>query len=353
MPRVSAGRLTSFVARVLDVVGTPRDVAQRVAEHTVDANLTGHDSHGVLRLEGYLDHVEIGYVDPAAQPTIIRETSTTALIDGEFAWGPVVADFAMETAIEKATEHSLSAVSIYRAYHIGRLGPYLLQATRRGYIGIAFCNVHGSARAAPWGGTQRRLPTNPIAFAIPTSGKPILTDFATTAVAEGKVRAAKITGQQVPAGWVLDGEGRPSCDPNDLYGEGSLANLGGDQGHKGYSLAVAMDLLGGVLSGIGTGLMSSERYGNGVLFQVLDPAAFTDPAEYKQRIDKYAAYLRSARRREGVDEIFLPGEIEDRRSAERRRSGLEVPDPVWERLSVLSERYGVALPPINGGAMLS
>jgi uncharacterized oxidoreductase len=342
MPTVAAEKLTVFVARVLETLGTPAAAARYVAEHLVDADLTGHESHGVLRLKQYCWHVRDGYVQPAAEPSVVKESGVTALVNGASAWGPVVARFAIELAIDKARAHSVGIVSIFNCYHLGRLGVFPEHAARQGLIAMAFCNVHGSARMAPWGATERRVPTNPIAVAIPTGADPIVVDMATSAVAEGKVRLAKVKGERVPKGWVLDGQGDWSDDPNDLYGEGSLAPLGAEQGHKGYSLAVAMDLLGGILSGAGSGLMT-KRYGNGVLLQVIDPAAFTDPAAYQQRIDDYTVYLKSARRRAGVEEVLLPGEIERQRRAQRRCSGLVLSAGVWQMLQELADTYSVDL----------
>jgi uncharacterized oxidoreductase len=342
MPTVAPEKLTGFVARVLETLGTPAGTAHYVAEHLVDADLTGHESHGVLRLKQYCWHVRDGYVQPAAKPSVVRESSVTALVDGGSAWGPVVARFAVELAIDKARTHSTGSVSIFNCYHLGRVGVFPEHAARQGLIAMAFCNVHGSARMAPWGATERRVPTNPIAVAIPTGADPIVIDMATSAVAEGKVRLAKVKGERVPIGWVLDGQGDWSDDPNELYGEGSLAPLGGEQGHKGYSLAVAMDLLGGILSGAGSGLMT-KRYGNGVLLQVIDPAAFTDPLAYRKRIDDYTAYLRSAHRRTGVEAVLLPGEIERQRRAQRLRSGLALSAGVWQMLQELADTYNVDL----------
>ncbi len=346
MTRIAVDNLTTFTAHVLESLGTTQADALCVAEHLVGANLTGHDSHGVLRLESYCRDAEAGHVNATAQPRIERETPTTAVINGCSAWGPIVARYAMEVAIEKARKSALSAVAVHDCYHVGRVGVYPLQAAQVGYIGLAFCNVHGSARAAPWGATGRRMATNPIAVAVPRGDTPILTDFATTAVAEGKVRAAQIDGRQVPEGWVLDAKGDWSRDPNDLYGEGSLAPLGGDQGHKGYSLSVAIDLLSGVLSGDGSALMETRtpKYGNGLLFQVIDPAAFTEPEEYQSRIDDYERYVKTARRLDDSKEILLPGEIETRREQERRSSGISIPDNVWRHLMELAEKYNVVAP---------
>ncbi len=340
MPLVPAAQLTAIASSLLRAIGTPETAADRVAQHLVDANLSGHDSHGILRIEQYFEHALDGLVQPAAAPEVLKEGPTTALVDGHFTWGPVVGDFATEVALAKAKEHGIGMVSVRRCYHLGRVGVYPEKAALDGFLGVAFCNVHGSARVAPWGGTERRLPTNPIAFAVPTRDQPIVVDFATSAVAEGKVRLANKKGEPVPEGWVYDAEGRWTNDPATLYTDGSLAPLGGDQGHKGYALSVAMDLFGGLLSGAGSALLT-KTYGNGLLLQVIDPTLFTERGEYYDKIDDYAAYLKSASRRPGVDQVLLPGDIERRRTQERTQSGLDVPNEVWKMLVRLGDEFNV------------
>lgn len=342
MPRVSPDTLEEFVTRAIESTGTRPEAARMVARHLVESNLSGHDSHGVMRLKQYLDHVASGDVQPAAEPTIVHETSTTAVVDGGQTWGQVAASFAMDVAIRKARDHAIAAVSLRRAYHAGRIGVYPRQAALEGLVGLAFCNVRGVARVAPWGSTERRLTTNPIAIAVPTESEPIVIDFATSAVAEGKVRLAKTDGRKVPIGWCLDAEGNFTTDPNSVYEDGALAPLGGDQGHKGYSLSVAMDLLGGILSGAGCGLMT-RGYGNGLLLQAIDPAAFCGPADFRGQIAEYTEYLKSARRKKDCDEILMPGEPETRQTAERRRHGLQIEAGVWSQLEDVGRQFGISL----------
>ena len=342
MPRVSPDTLQHFATRAFEAVGTSPDAARLVARHLVEANLSGHDSHGVMRVKQYLDHVASGHVQPAAVPTVERETSTTAVVDGQRGWGPVAARFAMDLAIDKATKHAIAAVCLRRSYHVGRVGVYPREAALKGLIGMAFCNVQGVARVAPWGSGDRRLTTNPIAIAVPADGEPILVDFATSTVAEGKVRLAKTNGKKVPLGWVVDGDGNFCTDPNAVYEKGALAPLGGDQGHKGYCLSVAMDLLGGILSGAGCALMTGN-YGNGLLLQAIDPAAFGDPADFLRRVAEYTKYLKSARPRADRDEILLPGEVEARQMAKRRREGLEIDAGVWAQLEEVGKALNIPL----------
>lgn len=340
MPRVSAGKLLDLASKVLEAVGTPPEPARLVAKQLVEANLTGHDSHGVVRLPQYCKDRKDGQIKPDAQPTIERENATTAVVDGQRGWGPVAAWFATDLAIRKAEQAGISAVCVRNTYHVGRVGVYPEAAAVKGYVGIAFCNVHGGGRVAPWGGKEGLLGTNPIAIAVPTENSPIVVDFASSAVAEGKVRLAMFEGRKVPLGWVLDEEGEFSDDPNEAYGPGTLAPLGGDQGHKGYGLAVALDLLGGVLSGAGCGLMT-KWYGNGLLLQVIDPANFGDPAEFRRGIQDYCRYLKSASPRDGVEEVWLPGEVEKNHRAVRAEQGVEVATEVWQQLGQLNDELGI------------
>ena len=342
MPRITSKRLRAFASAVIEATGTPADAASVVADHLVESNLTGHDSHGALRLPQYHEHAALGHVRPAARPELRRETAVTALVDGGHGWGPPVAGFATDLAVAKAQRSGLAAVTVRGCYHVGRVGVYPARAAHAGLIGIAWCNVHGGVRVAPWGGGDCRLGTNPIAVAVPTDGAPIVADLATSAVAEGKVRKAMLDGLPIPHGWVFDADGQSTADPHVLYGDGTLASLGGAQGHKGYSLAVAADLLGGVLAASGCGAMV-DGYGNGLLLLVLDPAAFGDPQDFRRRVAEYVAYIKSSRTLEGVEAILLPGEIEARTRAERLRTGLWIDDGVWGRLVALADELDIEL----------
>ena len=342
MPRISPDLLRRFVTAVIEALGTSSQKARLVCDHLVEANLTGHDSHGVIRLMQYCNDLKAGLVRPDAEPRILRRGASTALIDGGQGWGAPAARFAMDLAIEMAETHTLSAVSVRSCHHIGRVGVFPALAAERGLIGMGYCNVEGQARVAPWGGTERRLPTNPIAIAVPAEGDPIVVDFATCAVSEGKVRLYKTEGKQVPAGWVLDEKGNFSTDPNDAYEDGAIAPLGGDQGHKGYGLAVAIDLLGGILAGATSAAMEG-RYGNNFLFQVIDPSAFGDPSDFRRGIADYVHYVTSARRREGVKQILMPGQIELIRRAENLKHGLRIEPEVWNQLKELGRSMGIEL----------
>jgi uncharacterized oxidoreductase len=331
------------VADLLATVGTPPAAATLVADHLVDAELAGHASHGLIRLDQYCEDARSGMVLPAATPRVAQRHGAVALIDGGRGWGPPAAQLAIDTAVATAAETGIAAAAVHRSYHVGRLSPYVERAAAAGLIGQAYCNVQNTARTAPWGGIARKLGTNPLAIAVPRGDAPIVADLATSAVAEGKVRVRRAEGRTVPLGWVIDETGTFTTDPERAYTTGSLAPLGADQGHKGYCLSVINDILGGLVPGGACGLMTSE-YGNGVLFQVLDPAAFGSAAALSARIDAYVAYLQDGQAAAGTTAIRLPGDIERERADAAREHGITVPAGVWRRLQKLAESLGVSLP---------
>ena len=346
--RFSADALESFATDVVISLGTETTAARRVAEHLVGANLAGHDSHGLIRLPQYAEHAREGKVIPGAVPRTVRERPSTAVIDGGRGWGMIAAQRGIECAVEKAAAHSIAAVAVRNTHHIGRVGTYLMHAARAGFLAQAFCNAHGMRRAAPWGGTEARMATNPFAVAVPTRDETVVIDFATTAVAEGKVRLAKAKGDRIPEGWVLDPEGNPDTHPETLYNGGTLQPLGGSQGHKGFCLSLAMDIFGGLLGGSGAGTLTSE-YGNGVLFQVLDPDAFCEREELLDRLDAYLEYVRSSAPAAGVERILLPGEPERLTAEHRRANGIEIDPDTQQKLEHLGQECGVTPPmPVAG-----
>jgi LDH2 family malate/lactate/ureidoglycolate dehydrogenase len=332
VPRIAYEELLALAERLIGALGASAEDARTVAEHLAGANLAGHDSHGIIRIAQYRDHVRQGKIRPDRKPQIVRQTTTTALLDGNLAWGQVVARRAMETAIAKARANGVSAVCVRNCYHVGRAGVYPLQAAEEGFIAQIHCNGHGVVRVAPWGGTEPRLATNPMAIAIPTGGRPILVDITTSVVAEGKVRLARNAGKALPEGWVLDGAGRPATDPAELYRGGSLLPFGGREGHKGYGLSVVVDLLGGALSGAGCGLLT-DKVGNGLFIQVTDPAAFGEREEFYGRAAEFLAYLKTSPPRAG-GEVLWPGEPEERTAERRRREGIDIDEGTWRELDL-------------------
>lgn len=342
MPILSVAPLTKLASELFQAAGAPPPVADLVAASLVESNLVGHDSHGVVRVLQYLTSIDNGQLAPSAQPTIVQETAVMALIDGHGGFGQVAAHLGMETAIAKARQHGLAAVGLVDCGHVGRMGEWVQMAADAGLIGLAFCNGGGGRGiVAPFGGTERILGTNPIAAAVPLASRPpLVLDFATSAVAEGKVRVARNSGKQIPEGWILDKSGNPSTHPADLYDGGVILPAAG---HKGFGLSLLVELLGGLLTGAGVPALGMAPR-NGVLFIVLNIETFRPFADFTADGDALAAAVKGVKPAAGFTEVLLPGEPEVRTAAQRRQQGIVLDDTTWQQLIDAAESRGVAVP---------
>jgi uncharacterized oxidoreductase len=249
----------------------------------------------------------------------------------------------MNVGIEKARATGLSATSLVRSQHVGRLGEWVEMAASHNMIALAWCNGGGLRGAvAPFGGMERRLGTNPVAAAVPVAGRPpVVVDFATSATAEGKLRVSRNSGKPVPAGWILDAQGQPSTDPNDFYNNGVLLPAAG---HKGYGLSMLVEFLGGLLGGNSSPLLPSYRTSNGVLFQILDIAAFRPVEEFLAESAALCQQIKDTRPAPGFHEVLLPGEPEQRTAAERRQTGIAIDAVTWSQITEAGAKVGV--PPL-------
>ena len=220
---------------LLIAAGASAEEAAIIARYNIGANLVGHDFHGIILIPQYIDRIKAGHIVPGAPWNIIQETATTTVIDGNWGFGYVVNDRAMRYTIEKAKKQNVAVATVYRQSHIGRLGSYPLMAARRRHDRNDHRRFRRSVKAvAPFGGAKARLGTNPICFAIPSNlDGPLVFDMATSAAAAGKINVATARGEQVPAGWLIDAEGKPSTDPRVLRQGGALLPLGGTEGYKG------------------------------------------------------------------------------------------------------------------------
>jgi LDH2 family malate/lactate/ureidoglycolate dehydrogenase len=350
--------LRRFVAALFQALGTDPDIADEVGRHLINANLSGHDSHGVIRVPQYFDQAAKGALVPNARPEILQAASVTALIDAHRGMGHFAMSFTLDWAMRQAGEHGLAAAAIRHASHIGRLGDYTERAGARGYIAILTVGVGGPGLGGVvlFGSRQRFLGTNPWSIAIPADGRPpMVFDGASSAVAEGKVRLARSTGVALPEGAIVDPEGRPTTDPEDFYRGGGLLPVGGNvAGHKGYGLAMASMLLCALamIDDPDPYLWASseaevrDRRGRagGVFLMVIDPQRFGDAAHYRALVAEVMAVAKQAPCAPGVDEILIPGEPEVRMRERRMRDGIPIPDATWKELCSLAERFAVPLP---------
>lgn len=331
--------LEKFAAEIFQAVGTPDDLAEEVAASLVLSNLLGHDSHGVLRIPSYLEHVDKGIIVPSARPVLVLDTATTATVDGQWAFGQVTAHMATEVAINKAREHRVAAVALTRCNHIGRLGEYTEMAARAGMVGIMIGATHGADSVAPYGGAARALSTNPISFSVPSSEEPVVADLATSAAAEGKLRLARANGQQLPPGILLDKRGCPSTDPDDYYAGGMLLPAGG---HKGYVLGVLADLIGKYLAGADDYFTGNITWANVLI--VIKIEAFRPLREFTKRVDTRTREIKATPPAPGFEEVMLPGEPELRTLRERTERGIPIPEGTVTALSEVARRLNVAIP---------
>jgi uncharacterized oxidoreductase len=334
MPRISAERLQKIGAALLVGAGASQQEADTVAHGCVNANLVGHDSHGIILIPSYVERIKVGHIVPGAPFKIVQESPSTTVIDGHWGFGFVVNERAMRLTIEKAKSANVAAATVFRQSHVGRLGAYPLMAAQQGMIGLATADSGRSPKAvAPFGGREARLGTNPISIAVPSDlPGPLCLDMATSAVAVGKLTLAQARGEKIPLGWIVDKDGKQTTDPSRFRPGGALLPLGGTEGYKGSGLAVIVEILCGLLTGLGFGVEPSGRHNDGCFLAVFKVDAFRPLAEFKREVAEFARYLKATPPSEGSTGVFYPGEVEYLREQERRKSGIEIEDATWTTL---------------------
>jgi uncharacterized oxidoreductase len=347
VPTIDAPTLVEYTKNIFLAAGAPEENALVVAEHLVGANLMGHDSHGVIRIPWYVRDIKAGLLDPNAEPAPERETPASAVIDGRWNFGQVVARYAMEMAITKAKRTTIACVTAYNCHHVGRVGAYPQMAAAAGLVGIASVNNGGGGLLqAPYGGVERRMSPNPISAAFPTGGTPFLLDMTTSTVAGGKLDVARNKGAELPVGWVVQEDGTPMRDPNPFRdGFGAILPLGDVVGWKGYGLAFALDVLCGALSPAGCSSGEPQpRFCNGLFVVAIDVAAFTPIEEFRRRVEDLVTWCKSSKRMPGYDEILVAGEPEARSAARRRAEGIPLDDATWGQVNAAAATVGVQPP---------
>ena len=346
MPVLTHPQLNTLATLILEGAGVSATDAAIVGHELADANLVGHDSHGVMRLVQYVQMIQDGHVKLGAPLAILKEAPGYALIDGGFNFGQVVMSQALDLAIAKGRETGTATVLIRNCNHVGRLGAYTQRAAEAGFLATMCVNAPGPGGVAPFGGVERRIGTNPISMSAPRGDSAMVLDMTTSATAEGKLRVSHQKGEQVPEGLIIDSEGHPTTDPGVFYKApvGSILPLGGPMmGHKGFGLAVMIDVFCGILSGSGIARTDLPRGANGVWMSLISVEHFLPRDEYDAWMAQYATYVKSSRTAPGVTEILLPGEIEERRAADRAANGVSIPDETWRQIGELAGKLGVSL----------
>jgi LDH2 family malate/lactate/ureidoglycolate dehydrogenase len=349
---VSGERLETFAREVLSAMGADGEVGAEVARHLVRANLSGHDSHGVLRLPRYVAQMDAGTLVPSARPVIVHERGLVAVFDGRRSFGHYATARALDWAMGRARDHGLAVASLRRPTHIGRLGEYTERAAEAGLVAVVTVGMAGDAprSAIPYGGTSPVLGTNPWSMGVPGArGRRVVFDAATTVVAEGKVQVARDRGARLPPGCILAADGSPSREPADYYDGGALLPLGGEvAGHKGSGLALVSALLGGLAMAVdhepGSGRPPRTTSTAGVFVLVVNPAWFGDPQTYLSLVADTVENVKQSRPAAGVDEVLVAGEPEERSREARGREGIPLPQGTWEGLEPVAARFGVPMP---------
>jgi hydroxycarboxylate dehydrogenase B len=340
--------LTALAEKVFAAAGCERDEARRISSHLVEANLVGHDSHGVIRIPSYVEWLRDGKVLANQSIRIISENDAIAVVDGQFGLGQTIGEEAMKLGIEKSIKHGVSVIALRNSGHLGRIGDWAEMVAQAGMISLHFVNTSGAGMlVAPFGGIDRRLSANPVAAGVPREGgEPIILDMSACTVAEGKVRVALNQGKSIPDGCLIDSEGNPTNDPEIFYGDppGAILPIAG---HKGSGLSLIIEMLAGALTGGScTNPENAWRVANGMLSIIIDRSCFGSAAEFFPEVERFVEFVKSSRTVNDDGEIFTPGEIEQSTKVRRLKDGIELDETTWRQICatcrLLSVEHGFA-----------
>jgi hydroxycarboxylate dehydrogenase B len=350
---IPAQRLEDFVARIFENAGCAAGEARDVAVSLMGANLTGHDSHGVIRVPRYVGYLKDGLVVAGQTIEVVSDAPSFAVVDGRLGLGQTIGRQAVKLGIGKAAATGVAIVALRRSGHLGRIGEWAEMAAEAGQVSLHFVNVSGPGLVAPFGGVERRLSTAPVAIGIPQQGTdPVLLDFSTARVAEGKVLVAQNGGKKVPDDALITPEGKLSGDPAVLYGpvgpgetpnprkgKGALRAMGE---HKGSGLAIMCELLAGALTGNGaSGLGTDRPFANGMLSIYMSAERFVAADAWSEEVREFVAAIRGTRPATPGGEVLMPGDPERRTRKQRLAEGVPLPEPEWEAIRESARSVGL------------
>lgn len=351
MPTIDATLLQDFVAGIFVRIGCSPAEGVRIGKYLVGANLTGHDSHGVARVPRYVKWKQDGLLIADQAVRRVVDTPALAILDGQFGFGQTIAPQAVEIGIEKCKSMGLSAVGLRHSGHVGRVGEWAEMAAQAGLVSVHFVNVAGSVLVAPFGGVDRRFSTAPVCFGIPRSGDdPVILDFATSLVAEGKALVASQGGKPLPQDALIGPDGRMSGDPRLLYGDYSTSlardNTKGEGAirafgeHKGSGLALMCELLGGALTGNGASAFE-KRWSQGMFSVYVDPARADPEQFFPAEVTRFLHFVKSAGPANADAPVLVPGEPELRTRKLRLESGIPLPHDTLAALNAAAKSVGL------------
>ncbi len=347
---IAADGLERLVAEVFVAAGCSTAESGRIARYLVSANLVGHDSHGVVRVPRYLQMLRDERILANQSVEILVDTPVLAVVDGKYGFGQTVAPQAVDIGIGKCRQMGLSAIALRRSGHIGRVGDWAEMAAAAGMVSVHFVNATGAALVAPFGSSERRFSTAPYCVGVPVRGRdPLVLDFATSIVAEGKIMVASQGGKAIPPDVLIGPDGRTSSDPRLLYGEyapndlrdprkgaGAIRAFGE---HKGSGLALMCELLGGALTGNGCTL-PERRFANGMFSFYIDPKRIDPEGLFPEEVANYITYVKKAKPSQAAQPL-LPGEPEAQSKAKRLAEGVPLPENTWNALLEAARSVGL------------
>jgi len=344
--KLSPDRLRELTTAIFQAAGCQPAEAERIAWHLVEANLVGHDSHGVIRVATYVQWLRAGKVLANRTLQVIFENEAIAVVDGQLGFGQTIGAQAMQLGIDKCSRHGVAVIALRNSGHLGRIGDWPLMVARAGKLSVHFVNTSGAGiLVAPYGGINRRLSANPIAAGIPITGSPpLLLDMSACTIAEGKIRVALNKGVAVPEGCIIDSHGQPTTDPRVFYADppGAILSIAG---HKGYGLAVLCEVLAGALTGGGcSNPENAGRVVNGMLSIILDPSYFQEDAAFAGEIRRFIDWVKSSEKATKDGVILMPGEIEERTRAVRLRDGIDIDETTWSQILGAATAVGLTIP---------
>jgi len=351
MVKIKSQDLQDLVRDIFVAAGCSTEEGGRVGKYLVGANLAGHDSHGVARVLRYVQMKRDGAIVADQKVDVVIDTPVLAVVDGRYGFGQSVAPQAVDIGIAKCRANGLSAVALRNAGHIGRVGDWAERAAAAKLVSMHFVTAAGSVLVAPFGGVERRFSTAPCCIGIPRPDEdPLVLDFATSVVAEGKVLVASQGGKKLPADALITPQGEMSSDPHVLYGDyqpagprnyrqgtGAIRAFGD---HKGSGLALMCELIGGALTGTGAS-MEGRRFANGMFSVYVDPTVIDPEAFFPGEVARYVAFVKSARPVAPDGEVLVPGEPERRTRAERLADGIPLPDDTWGAITMAARQVGI------------
>jgi uncharacterized oxidoreductase len=343
--KIAHDKLKGLTARIFAAAGCNADEAARIGHYLTEANLVGHDSHGVIRISYYIEWLRAGKVVPNQKLDVILESEVIAVVDGKYGFGQSIGEQATQLGIDKASRHGVSVIGLRNAGHLGRIGDWPTMAALAGLVSLHYVNTSGAGiLVAPFGGINRRLSANPVAAGVPVhGGRPIIMDMSCCTIAEGKLKVAFNKGVQVPQGCIIDSQGQPTTDPRVFYGEppGAILSVAG---HKGYALGIITEMLAGALTGGGaSNPANAQRLANGMLSIYMAPRFFQEDAAFAEEVDRFVAWVKSSEKARADGEILMPGEIEDNTRARRLRDGIELDENTWKAIGDTARSLGVSV----------